>query len=66
MNRGVALEATGVEVVVHFRLVAGAPEVHELVYLVNEGYGASARRFEAEVAALAAVPGFELYFGAAA
>ena len=66
VEQGVALEAAGVEVVVHFDLVAGAPEVHELVDLVDEGDGASAWGFEAEVAALSPVIGFEFDFGTAA
>ncbi len=35
------------------------------MHLVDERYGPPTRRFEAEVAATAPVPGFELYLGAA-
>ena len=57
IEQGVALEAAGVEVIVNLDLVAGAPEVHQLVDLVDQWRGPPARRFEAEVAALPPVPG---------
>ena len=65
VEQGVALEAAGVEVVVDLDLVSGAPKVHQLVHLVDEGHRPSARCFKTEVSSPASVPGFELDFGAA-
>ena len=66
IEQGVALEAAGIEVVIDLDLVPGAPEVHQLVHLVDQWHGPPGRRFETEVAAPASVPGFELYLGTAA
>ena len=65
IKQNIALETARVEVIVDLDLVSGVPEVHELVHLVDERHGPSARRFEAEIAAPASVPGFELYPGTA-
>ena len=55
----------GAKIVVH-RGLNLLHKVHEFVDLVDEGDGASAWGFEAEVAALSPVIGFELDFGTAA
>ena len=42
IEQGVARETACVEIVIYFHLIPGAPEVHQLVDLINQGHGASA------------------------
>ena len=61
----VALQAAFVDIAVHLDLIAPAPELHQLVHLVDQRYGTPARAFKSQIAARAPVPGLELDLGAA-
>ena len=65
VEKRVPLESAFAKVVVHLDLLPGAPEVHQLVHLVDERHRLPARRFKTQVAPPPSLPRFEFHLGAA-
>ena len=60
IEQRVALKSAGVEIVVYLDLIPGAPEMHELVYLVDKRYRAAPWHINAQISAPAPVPRLQL------